>query len=282
MNGDTVSQAEQFKRRSQRLMLRIPIEVSGIDAAGAAFKEKTYTLAVNSHGARFVLLAPVLLQARLAITNLTNMKTRQFSVVDHVENPSSGMPEWGVEGVELDPSFWGINFPDEMPRGTPPEVMDVVQECSRCHSRRAVQMTPEQYNNVSAQSVLTRECPNCGMNTEWTLRVTRSENGGVTGPRPAVISPPTASRATRRRSNRVSLKLPVRVRLEDVGETENISKTGVCFSSKLEIRIGDRVRLTVGYSPGANEKEVSARVVWKRRVEGEGRALYGAELEGGI
>jgi hypothetical protein len=48
------------------------------------------------------------------------------------------------------------------------------------------------------------------------------------------------------------------------------------------MRIGDRVRLTVGYSPGANEKEVSARVVWKRRVEGEGRALYGVELEGGI
>lgn len=282
MNGDTVSQAEQLRRRSQRLMLRIPIEVSGIDAAGAAFKEKTYTLAVNSHGARFVLLAPVLLQARLAITNLTNMKTRQFSVVDHVENPSSGVPEWGVEGAELDPSFWGINFPDEMPRGTPPKVMDAVQECSRCHLRRAVQMPPEQYNNVSAQSVLTRACPNCGMNTEWTLRVTRSENGGVTGPRPAVISSPTASRANRRTSNRVNLKLPVRVRLEDVGETENISKTGVCFSSKLEMRIGDRVRLTVGYSPGTNEKEVSARVVWKRRVEGEGRALYGVELEGGI
>ena len=73
--------------------------------------------------------------------------------------------------------------------------------------------------------------------------------------------------------------MPVRVRLEDVGETENISKTGVCFTTTLEMMIGDRVRLTVGYLPGHDAKEVAARIVWKRRAPGEQRAFYGADLE---
>jgi hypothetical protein len=279
MSAQTTSQAEQLKRRSQRLVLRIPVEVSGKDANGAPFREKTHTLAVNRHGARIALTAAVRLHAAVTITNVTSMKSALFTVVSCAEKPVSGAPEWGVECLDLDPNFWGLYFPDEPAKTSLPDVMDVVLECSRCHSKEAGRMTAEQYRTFGAQPVLRRECPKCGTSAEWTLSIARGENGIEERLRPGV-PPSSAVRADRRIANRVSIKLPVRIRMEDVGETENISKTGVCFSSTLDLVIGARVWLTVGYSPGSHGKEVAARVVWKQRMEGQQRALYGVELEG--
>ncbi len=279
MNGETVTQAEQVKRRSQRLMLRIPIEVAGSGPDGVPFKEKTYTLTVNRHGAGIVLLTPVRLQSVLTITNTTNMRSSPFAVVTRIEKSTTGVPEWGIESAELDPNFWGINFPDDSPRGIQGDNVDVVLECQRCRSRFAAQMTPDQFKSLSSQPALRRPCSKCAGTTDWSLRLSRGESRGAATPRSNGLPSPTSTGVDVRRSNRVNIKLPVRVRMEEVGETENISKTGVCFTTTLEMRIGDRVRLTVGYSPGSDAKEVSARVVWRRRAPGEQRAFYGAELE---
>ena len=77
----------------------------------------------------------------------------------------------------------------------------------------------------------------------------------------------------------MTMRLPVRIRLEEIGETENLSPSGLCFSSELAIRVGDRVWLTVGYAPGGNEKEVAAQVVWSKVLAGGKRALYGVQIE---
>ena len=82
-----------------------------------------------------------------------------------------------------------------------------------------------------------------------------------------------------RRERRLTMCLPVRIRLEEMGETENLSPSGLCFTSELMMREGDRVWLTVGYAPGGNEKEVAARVSWRKELPGGKRALYGVQLE---
>ena len=279
MNSETVSQAEQLKRRSQRLMLRIPIEVTGTGPDGVTFKEKTHTLTVNRHGAGIALLTPIRVQSVLTITNTTNMRSSSFTVVTRIEKSTTGVPEWGIESAGLDPDFWGINFPYDSPRSVHGENVGVVLECQRCQSRIAAQMTPEQFKSLSSQPVLRRHCSKCVGTTDWTLNLSRGESRGAAASRPGVLPSATSAGAYQRRSNRVNIKLPVLVRLEDVGETENISKTGVCFTTTLEMTIGDRVRLTVGYLPGRDAKEVAARIVWKRRAPGEQRAFYGADLE---
>lgn len=279
MNGETVSQAEQLRRRSQRLMLRIPIEVTGARPDGVTFKEKTHTLTVNRHGASIALLTPVRVQSGLTVTNATNMRSSSFTVVTRIEKSITGVPEWGIESAGLDPNFWGVNFPDDSAKSGQGETVDVVLECQRCRSRLAAQMTPEQFKNLSPKPVLKRHCTKCAGTTDWTLNPGSSESRGAATPRPSVSPSPASAGVDVRRSNRVNIKLPVRIRMEDVGETENISKTGVCFTTTLEMMIGDRVRLTVGYSPGSDAKEVAARIVWKRRAPGEQRGFYGAELE---
>lgn len=279
MNGDTVSQLEQLRRRSQRLLLRIPIEVSGAGADGKYFKEKTYTLAVNRNGARIALAASVQPETVLTITNLQNMKACSFRAVGRVEKSLTDAPEWGVESLDVDVSFWGISFPDESPKAAQRDVIGVLLECLRCHSHEWGQMRREQYQTFSAQPMLRRDCPKCAAKTYWSVRLVEDKKEGQDHARPSAPTPPVqAVIPDRRQANRIAVKLPVRVRLEDVGETENISKTGVCFSSRLYLKIGERIRLTVGYAPGTNAKEVTARVVW-RRAENEDRALYGVELE---
>ena len=88
----------------------------------------------------------------------------------------------------------------------------------------------------------------------------------------------------RRRAKRLTAKLPLRLRkeggLEEITRTENLSKTGVCFYSKLEILTGEPIKLTVGYAEGSAGNEVQARVVWGRVVGGNEQFLYGAQLEG--
>jgi len=44
--------AERQQRRSERTLLRIPIQVGGKDTGGKPFRETTYTLVINRHGAR--------------------------------------------------------------------------------------------------------------------------------------------------------------------------------------------------------------------------------------
>lgn len=278
MNGETVSQAEQVKRRSQRLMLRIPIEVTGSGPDGIPFKEKSHTLTVNRQGAAITLLTPIRVQSILTITNITNSRSAPFTVISRIEKSTTGVPEWGVESAVLPANFWGIAFPDDSPQGVAGQTVDAVLECQRCRSRFAARLTVEQFKNLTAQPVHRRPCAKCATATDWTLTLSREEPRGATAARPGALPSSTGTGAEPRRANRVSIKLPVRIRMDEVGETENISKTGVCFTTTLEMMIGDRVRLTVGFMPGSDAKEVTARIVWKRRAPGEKRAFYGAEL----
>ena len=82
----------------------------------------------------------------------------------------------------------------------------------------------------------------------------------------------------------MTIKLPVRVRLtdgrEEITRTENLSKTGVCFISDLKADAGQYVWLSVGFEAGKKADEVSARVVWRKPMEGTDHFVYGVHLQG--
>jgi hypothetical protein len=45
----------QNRRRTQRVVMRVPVRISGQNSAGSQFQEETHTLAVNANGALVVL-----------------------------------------------------------------------------------------------------------------------------------------------------------------------------------------------------------------------------------
>jgi hypothetical protein len=101
-----------FRRRSQRVLISVPIRVSGVRPDGKPFSEETHTSVVNSHGASLVLGETVSQEQILTIRNLNSEKELHGIVVD-VHMAEGGKREVGVEFAEESPRFWSIAFPPE-------------------------------------------------------------------------------------------------------------------------------------------------------------------------
>jgi len=98
------------QRRSQRILLSVPLRISGKRVNGTAFVEHTKTLIVSAHGALLHLEEPVLQDQSLNLRNVVTGEEVVCKVVDL--NPgASGLAEIGVEFAEANPRFWRVSFP---------------------------------------------------------------------------------------------------------------------------------------------------------------------------
>jgi hypothetical protein len=98
------------RRRSQRVLMKVPVQVAGQAADGATFEESTHTLSISPHGALLVLAAPVRRGQRFILSN-TQTKSALECVVAHLE-PTPGAPtQVGVEFSLPNPAFWRVAFP---------------------------------------------------------------------------------------------------------------------------------------------------------------------------
>jgi len=100
------------RRRSMRVLLSVPIIVSGKTADQKDFTEEARTLVVNAHGALISLTARVVANQEIAVANKASRQTLQCRVV-HVGNPQGGKIQLGVEFVKASPTFWQIDFPPD-------------------------------------------------------------------------------------------------------------------------------------------------------------------------
>jgi len=100
------------QRRSQRILLSVPVIVSGKHHNGASFGEATQTLVVNAHGALLLLREPVVVGQLL---NITNVATGE-ALACHVKDTNPGqdeVPEIGIEFAQPSARFWRVSFPPE-------------------------------------------------------------------------------------------------------------------------------------------------------------------------
>jgi len=105
-------QLDPGRRRSMRVLLSVPIHVSGQTRDEEHFDEETRTLVVNAHGALISLAAKVLAGQQITIDNKATHKAMDCRVV-YLGNPAAGKIQMGVEFVEACPSFWQIDFPPD-------------------------------------------------------------------------------------------------------------------------------------------------------------------------
>ena len=84
------------QRRSQRILLAVPVSVSGQHADGTTFVERASTLIVNASGGLVALKEKVLVTQTLILKNEnTNMETS--CAVVNIERRANGPDEVGVE-----------------------------------------------------------------------------------------------------------------------------------------------------------------------------------------
>jgi PilZ domain len=98
------------RRRSHRVLMKIPVQVSGQAGAASPFEEETHTLAISAHGALIVVTEPMYRGQRF---NLSNIQTKAAleCVVVHVERISGEQSRVGVEFMLPNPTFWRVAFP---------------------------------------------------------------------------------------------------------------------------------------------------------------------------
>jgi hypothetical protein len=103
---------QQKQRRSQRLLLDVPLVVRGESSEKQPFREETFTLVVNAHGALVMLAAKVEVGQKLLVMNPKNWEERQGRVA-YFGSPHAGLTKVAIEFERASPEFW--------PVGTPPE-----------------------------------------------------------------------------------------------------------------------------------------------------------------
>jgi hypothetical protein len=100
------------RRRSMRVLLSIPIDVSGKTPANEDFNEETRTLVVNAHGALISLGAQVKAGQVVNLRNRLTRDTRECRIV-YLGNATSEKIQMGIEFLSPCGAFWRIDFPPD-------------------------------------------------------------------------------------------------------------------------------------------------------------------------
>jgi hypothetical protein len=225
--------------------------------------------------------------AVLKITNLKKQISCSFQVVTRVSISLSGSPEWGVKSLEPDVEIWGVYFPTRAEEPPAADVIHILLECQECFSREMAALKVQQYRRLLAQSSLPRPCPKCSATRNWKPGFVEVELDEVLPSLPvAAASESTPQKgADRRLDKRLVAKLPLGLMLpdgrEEIGTTENLSRSGLCFACNLAMQKGDRVYVTIGLDSPGEERDIPARIMWRRPSASEGKSLYGVRLEKG-
>src|SRR6202048_813922 len=106
------------KRRSTRIVQAVPLQVTGVDALGRPFVERTSSLILNCHGCRYQSKHYVLknMWVRLEIPHPeADHEPRTIrGRVAGIQRPRTGRPLFQVAlELEVPGNAWGIAFPPE-------------------------------------------------------------------------------------------------------------------------------------------------------------------------
>jgi hypothetical protein len=100
------------RRRSRRVLVRLPVRVSGKNSLGSQFEEETYTQTISAHGALILLSAPVIRGQPIILLNSPPKGTVQCTVA-HIGEPQGDLLQVGVTFVLPNQYqlFWHATFP---------------------------------------------------------------------------------------------------------------------------------------------------------------------------
>lgn len=254
------------KRRSDRIVLTIPLGVEGTDADGTTFKEDACTVSVNRYGAQIRMVRRLQAGQTVRVMNRLTRRDAQFRVVGPATSPPDKSQEWGVECLNPEDNIWGIHFP-------PPEEgaeLRGLLKCHKCHGIELLRLSVVEVDVLEATGAISRTCEACATTTHW---------GYTEGD---TLSHPEAdgdADLNFRRRRRVSLQLPLMIRKRsgavEITKCENMSKGGLGFISEKHYFPGEAVVIACPYHAKGHNMEVEAHIVRQQPIEGSNRKIYG-------
>jgi PilZ domain len=268
--SQTQVEAEGSKgRRTERLMLEIPIRVLCFGGSTDDFTEETHTIFVNRDGALIALKHPVATDETLRIINLENLREADFRVVGSARLEHGDVTEWGVECLDKQRTLWEIDFPPPLDTGS--EKAGALVECQVCKKQVLRVLTLTEVNVLDSVGRLEQLCDACGELTSWAYADATRRPKVVPGSEEAVAPQQPVKwdgKKDRRLHRRVALKLPVLVRnvkdQRELGKTEDVSKGGFSMILGMMLSVGDGVAAVCPYTESGQNIEQKAEV--RRRV----------------
>ena len=100
------------RRRSQRVLLRLPILIVARGADNQHVSENAFTTNVSAHGALLLMSLRVQAGQRILLRNTETLE-EQFVRVVHITPAAEGKLEVGVDFLRPAPKFWRISFPPD-------------------------------------------------------------------------------------------------------------------------------------------------------------------------
>jgi len=101
------------RRRSSRVMARIPVSVSLWDAPGQRLATVSEATSISRSGALLRIPFSPVLGSRIEVRHGLSQELREFRVVRVSAPEADGLFELGVEILYPYRNFWGIPFPDD-------------------------------------------------------------------------------------------------------------------------------------------------------------------------
>ncbi len=294
-------------RRTDRVEVAIPIEVSGSDATGQYFFDRTETLVISQNGATIVLDRKLMPEQDLRLRNLKNNRETEVHIIGFITRHPKG-DVYGAKFHQPGDNIWDIEFPPIS--DAKDAAYHLVMECISCATRQVAYLDELEAEVFRAGGVLRRKCNKCRDSSLW-----KESSGPAPEPEPEPAPPaapvyvPTEEKvvashawegATQkedapppprpkgindRKHVRSRMQIPVCVRRlrsaaeewgaqEEVELTDDCSRGGFAFQSYGRFKVGDEVEACVPYKPGGANIFVPAKIANARKQK-DGRYRYG-------
>ncbi len=268
------------KRRTERLLLTLPIRVIGFNTASGDFTEETNTVVLNQAGARIALKHKVAAEDTLRVVNLQTMSEAEFRVVGPTCLKGPETTEWGVECLEKGHNIWNIELP--APPATASSEAGALLECRACRAQGFWPLTLMEVEVLDSTGIVNRQCTRCNKITYWAYADASRRPRQFAPGEPSAPAPREAEiqkQEEKRHDKRMTLRLPVLVRNEkgeeEESKTENVSKGGCAVSLAMDLKVGDPVSVICPYTPGGQNISQKGEVRQRGKFPFGGKYVYG-------
>lgn len=268
-------------RRSDRIWLSVPIEISGIDARGQQFVTQGKTVVISRHGATIFVARRIALEKTINIRLLSKGKEAEFRIIGQIGEQDLGF-SYAAAFSDQDLQFWDIEFPSLSEAEK--SVGRVLLECVRCQVCELIYLNEVEMEVFSSNQSIERFCKSCARSSLWTSDATQPTSVMDLEQSQAPIAPTVVSEAEIETGKRLSARLKLKMQLcirqrgavEDVRTTENVSRGGFCFKSNRQYHSGSEFEVAVPYDESSANIFVPARIVHGTPLTEESLHKYGA------
>ncbi len=223
--------------------------------------------------------------------HVTNMRTQVGGTyrVAWINARSVGGPyAVGLELLDREGEIWEPDsFPTgmESPLGPPVALL----ECLLCHQKISTPLPEVEAECLGEGFTIARHCDSCRATTSWIFSVEKPH-----AEVPQRMESTLAHSARQKTGNffreqRLKGRAPIRMPIKtirhrsgamvfDVGETINVSRTGVYFATDQTYEVGGSVKIVMPYQPDGVDIAVPARVVRQDEPQGATRKRVAVHL----